>query len=60
MNSDQVKGATKKVVGKVQQEVGELVGSKEQQIKGAAKQVEGSMQKAIGNIKESLKDHQKH
>ncbi|BBB59366.1 hypothetical protein UNDYM_1090 [Undibacterium sp. YM2] len=60
MNSDQVKGAAKKVAGKVQQEAGKLVGSKEQQVKGAAKQVEGSMQKAIGNIKESLKENHKH
>ncbi len=32
MNKDQVKGAAKDVVGKVQEEAGKLVGSKEQQI----------------------------
>ncbi|PXX43031.1 CsbD family protein [Undibacterium pigrum] len=60
MNSDQVKGAAKKVAGKVQEEAGKLVGSKEQQIKGAAKQVEGSVLKGFGNLKEALKDNQKH
>lgn len=60
MNSDQVKGAAKKVAGKVQQEAGKLVGNKEQQVKGAAKQVEGSMQKALGNVKEAFKDGHKH
>ena len=55
MNSDQVKGAAKKVAGKVQQEAGKLVGNKEQQVKGVAKQIEGSMQKSMGNVKEALK-----
>ena len=32
MNKDQVKGAAKDVVGKVQEEAGKLVGSKEQQL----------------------------
>ncbi|MFZ6734128.1 CsbD family protein [Undibacterium sp. Ji42W] len=60
MNSDQIKGEAKKVAGKVQEEAGKLVGSKEQQVKGAAKQVEGSVQKGFGNLKEALKDSQKH
>lgn len=34
MNQNQVKGALKDVAGKVQEEVGKLVGSKEQQAKG--------------------------
>ncbi|MDP1716726.1 MAG: CsbD family protein, partial [Burkholderiales bacterium] len=33
MNKDQVKGAAKDIVGKVQKEAGKLVGNKEQQIK---------------------------
>ncbi len=60
MNSDQVKGAAKKVAGKVQQEGGKLAGSKKQQVKGAAKQVEGSMQAALGNIIEIFKHGQPH
>ena len=54
MNRDQVKGAAKKVAGKVQQKIGELSGNKTQQAKGAAKQVEGNMQKGVGNLGQAL------
>ena len=33
MNKNQVKGAVKEVVGKVQEEVGKLAGNNEQQVK---------------------------
>lgn len=56
MNSDQAKGAIKDAAGKVQQKVGEAVGSKEQQAKGLAKQAGGSTQKAVGDVKEAVKD----
>lgn len=55
MNKDQVKGTIKDAAGKVQEEAGKLVGSKEQQAKGLAKQVEGKIEKAAGDIKETLK-----
>lgn len=55
MNTDQVKGKMKDVVGKVQQKTGEMMNSPEQQAKGAAKQVEGKMQKGYGDVKESAK-----
>jgi uncharacterized protein YjbJ (UPF0337 family) len=54
MNRDQVKGAAKDVVGKVQQKVGELTGNKIQQAKGVAKQVEGKAQKGVGNVAQAL------
>jgi len=56
MNKDQVKGVAKDVAGKVQQEAGKLVGSKEQQIKGLAKQISGKTQKGVGDVKEAVKD----
>ncbi len=56
MNTDQVKGAVKEAVGKVQQKTGEILNSPEQQVKGAVKQVEGSVQKNYGDAKEHLKD----
>lgn len=59
MNKDQAKGETKKVVGKVQEAAGKLMGSKEQQAKGLAKQVSGKVQKGVGDAKESIKDHNK-
>ena len=56
MNKDQVKGVAKDVVGKVQEQAGKLVGSKEQQIKGLSKQISGKVQKGVGDVKQSVED----
>lgn len=56
MNTDQVKGVAKEVMGKVQEKTGEILNSPEQQVKGAAKQVEGIVQKNYGDAKENIKD----
>jgi uncharacterized protein YjbJ (UPF0337 family) len=56
MNKDQIKGTAKDVGGKIQEEAGKLVGSKEQQAKGLKHQVEGKIQKGIGDLKEVVKD----
>ncbi len=55
MNKDQVKGEAKDIAGKIQEEAGKLVGSKEQQAKGLEKQVEGKIQKGVGDLKEAVK-----
>jgi len=55
MNKDQVKGSIKKATGKVQQKVGEAVGSESHQAKGVGKQVEGHLQKSYGDAKDSLR-----
>ncbi len=52
MNKDQVKGSIKQAAGKVQQKVGEAVGSEKHQVKGIGKQIEGAAQKAVGNVKD--------
>ena len=59
MNKDQVKGGAKDIAGKVQEQAGKLVGSKEQQAKGLEKQVEGKFQKGVGDVKQSVKDSTK-
>jgi uncharacterized protein YjbJ (UPF0337 family) len=59
MNKDQVKGEARDLAGKVQEEAGKLVGSKEQQAKGLSKQLSGKVQKGIGDAKESMKDRNK-
>jgi uncharacterized protein YjbJ (UPF0337 family) len=59
MNKNQVKGEAKDIAGKVQEEAGKLVGSKEQQAKGLSKQVEGKVQKGIGDVQQSVKDANK-
>lgn len=56
MNKDQVEGGAKDIAGKVQQKVGQVVGSEKQQAKGLGKQIEGKTQKAVGNAEETLKD----
>ncbi|MEO8598980.1 MAG: CsbD family protein [bacterium] len=55
MNKDQVKGAVKNSVGKMQQEAGKVVDSKEQQAKGIKKQVAGQTQKMVGDGKAAVK-----
>jgi len=60
MNKDQVKGAAKNVAGKVQEQVGRLVGSEDQQVKGISKQISGEAQKSLGDVKQSIKDANKH
>ena len=59
MNQDQVKGVAKDIAGKVQEEAGKLVGSKEQQIKGLSKQISGKVQKGVGDVKQAVKDIKK-
>lgn len=56
MNEDQVKGKAKDIGGKIQEEVGKVVGSSEQQAKGLSKQIEGKTQEKFGDAKEVLKD----
>jgi len=55
MNKDQVKGKAKEVGGKIQQKVGEAVGSRQQQSEGLSNQAEGKAQKKVGNVKEIAK-----
>ena len=60
MNKDQVKGVAKEIAGKVQEEAGKLVGSKEQQVKGLGKQISGKAEKTYGDAKEVVKNVNKH
>jgi uncharacterized protein YjbJ (UPF0337 family) len=62
MNKDQVKGATKDIVGKLQeaaaytQAAGKFVGSSDQQVLGLKNQAKGKVQQLFGNLKEVVKD----
>jgi len=60
MNKDQVKGVVRDVTGKVQEEVGRLVGSKEQQVKGLSKQISGKVQKGVGDARQVIEDFDKN
>ena len=59
MNKDQIKGVSKDVAGKVQEEAGKLFSSPEQQAKGLAKQIIVKTEKAYGDLKEDVKDANK-
>jgi uncharacterized protein YjbJ (UPF0337 family) len=54
MNDDQIKGKAKDIGGKVQEEVGKVVGSSEQQAKGLSKQVEGKVQEKAGDLRDAI------
>jgi uncharacterized protein YjbJ (UPF0337 family) len=56
MNKDQVKGVAKNIAGKVQEQAGKVVGSKEQQVKGLSKQISGKVQKNLGDAEEAIKN----
>src|SRR6185503_1439148 len=56
MNKDQVKGEAKDIAGKIQEQAGKLVGSKDPQVKGLTKQISGKVQKSVGDAKETLKE----
>jgi uncharacterized protein YjbJ (UPF0337 family) len=56
MNKNQAKGAVKHAVGKAQESMGKVTGSKKQQAKGLGKQAAGKMEKGVGDVKENIKD----
>jgi uncharacterized protein YjbJ (UPF0337 family) len=60
MNENKVKGKAKDIGGKIQEEVGEAIGSSEQQAKGLAKQVEGKTQEKLGDAEEALRNRGKN
>ena len=55
MNKDQIKGKAKDIGGKIQEKVGEAVGSRQQQSEGLSNQAEGKVQEKVGDLKESIK-----
>ncbi|MBK7643182.1 MAG: CsbD family protein [Planctomycetes bacterium] len=59
MNKNQVKGATKAGVGKLERATGKLVGSRKLEAKGAGKQLAGKAQQRVGDVQESIKDSRK-
>lgn len=59
MNKDQATGAAKKLGGKMQEEVGKLVGSKHQQTEGIKHQIAGNTQETVGDLKSAVKQVKK-
>ncbi|HYK13036.1 MAG TPA: CsbD family protein [Burkholderiales bacterium] len=59
MNTDQIQGAAKMVVGKVQEEAGNLVDNPRLVVMGIAKQVAGRAQKGRGDIKAKISSYRR-
>ena len=59
MNKNQVKGAAKASVGKIQRAAGKLVGSRKQEAKGIGKQLVGKAQQQLGDVQEALETPRK-
>lgn len=55
MNTDQAKGAVRKILGQAQEQAGAMMGNNEQQAKGLARQVSGQTQEVLGDAKEVVK-----
>ncbi|WP_210543116.1 CsbD family protein [Rhodoferax sp. PAMC 29310] len=51
MNKDQINGAVIEAAGKVQAQVGKVVGNTAQQVKGHIREAEGKAQHLVGNAK---------
>jgi uncharacterized protein YjbJ (UPF0337 family) len=56
MNEDQIEGTAKKVVGSVQETVGDITGDEALQGKGLLNQASGIVQDGYGKIREKVKD----
>ena len=60
MNKDHVKGSVKEAAGKIQEKTGKLMGRHDQEARGVEKQIAGKAQKRAGDVKEAVKEAQKH
>jgi uncharacterized protein YjbJ (UPF0337 family) len=56
MNANQVNGTVRAFVGKLQEQAGQLVGSRRQQLRGLQKQVLGNAEKKIGDFQEAARN----
>lgn len=54
MNTDQLQGTMKSIVGRLQEDFGNFVGSADQQVLGIRKQVSGRAERRIGDIRELM------
>ncbi|MDR3391297.1 MAG: CsbD family protein [Sulfuriferula sp.] len=55
MNKNQIKGSAKNIVGKVQEEAGNLTDSNTLKIKGLNKQITGKAQQTVGDVEALIK-----
>jgi uncharacterized protein YjbJ (UPF0337 family) len=56
INKDQIEGRAKEAGGKIQEELGKLVGNKSQQAKGVLNQAIGAAQATAGDVLQDVRD----
>ncbi len=56
MNKQQAQGSLKHFTGKMQEQLGILIGSRDQQIKGIQMQVTGMAEKRVGDVKGLIRE----
>lgn len=56
MNSDNLEGAARGVVGKAQETLGNVTGDGRQQVEGAGRQVAGRAQETYGEVRQTAQD----
>ena len=54
VESEHIKGAANKVVGKIKEETGDALDDKSLELKGKAQQVKGDVQNAVGDAKDAV------
>ena len=60
INKDQVEGRVKEAAGKVQEVAGKATGSRTQDVKGIINKNVGAAQAKFGDVKENVKESNKH
>lgn len=56
MNTEQVKGKLKEIVGEAQEHIGRFFGSDSQEAKGHNLEMQGKAEKAVGDLKEAREE----
>ena len=56
MNKYQIEGASNNIAGKIQEEIGKIIGSKSQQAIGRSRQIDGKFAKLFGDARELIKE----
>ncbi len=55
MNANQINGTIKSLVGKVQEQAGDLLGNRRQALRGLQRQVLGAAEKRLGDYQQSAR-----
>ena len=55
MNANQINGTVKTLLGKVQEQAGNLLGNRRQALRGLQRQVLGAAEKRLGDYQESAR-----